>query len=381
MNGCYGMRWENNRLVPDENYPIAAEIWSMGLSGWKIQAVATELTRRGIPTPAGKPEWSAYSVRHILKNRTYAGVIEALKTESVEPKVRKAATYGKSGQRVRPEEERIRLAGLVQSPMITEEEFEAMQQRLRENQRLAQKNTKLRIYLLKGLVHCANCGRRYHGVTFDRRGKIHSYYICGQRYKAGPDGEKCRSRTLVAHVVEEAVFAAVVDFLHGPQGFESEMRRRQGITSETEASLRRELESLQRQMKAEQDAEARAFRLAARVEVDEEVYSQEVGLIRTKQRWLEEQRQTVQAQLSDLESHSFDPEAVELLRQRLNDRLARATPEDRRFVLEAVGTRVVVQADGIWELELQVPRIEAGPVDSLQVVNSRPGWNYTVIHI
>ncbi len=35
---------------------------------------------------------SAFSVRHILKNRTYAGVIEALKTESVEPKERKGST-------------------------------------------------------------------------------------------------------------------------------------------------------------------------------------------------------------------------------------------------------------------------------------------------
>lgn len=153
MSGCYGMRWENNRLVPDTNYPIAAEIWSMGLSGWKILAIAMELTRRGIPTPAGKSRWSSYSVRHILKNRTDAGVIEALKTESVEPKVRKAATYGKSGRRVRPEDERTRLEGLVQRPMITEEEFEAMQECLRENQRLALKNTKLRIYLLKGLIH------------------------------------------------------------------------------------------------------------------------------------------------------------------------------------------------------------------------------------
>ena len=185
----------------------------------------------------------------------------------------------------------------------------------------------------------------------------------------------------MASVVEETVFAAVVGFLLGAQGFEAEIRRRKGITTDTEASLRRELESLQRQMQAEQDAEARAFRLAARVDVDEEVFSQEVGLIRTKQRWLEEQHQRVQGQLSDLERHRFDPKSVEHLRQRLNERLAGATPEDRRFVLEAVGARVVIQSDGSWELELQVPRVESEPVDPLQVVNSRPGSNYTVIHI
>ena len=171
MSQPYGMRWESNRLVPDENYAVARDIWSMGLEGRKINAVATELTNRGIPTPSGKIGWSAYSVRHILKNRTYAGVIEALKTESVEPKLRKAATYGKSGRRFRPENERIRLEGLVECPIVTEEEFEWMHQRLLENQRLAQKNTKTRCYLLRGLIHCASCGSSYVGVTITRREK------------------------------------------------------------------------------------------------------------------------------------------------------------------------------------------------------------------
>ena len=98
MNKPYGMRWESDRLVPDENYPVACEIWHMGLAGRKIKSIADELTRRGIPTPGGLTGWSTFSVRHILKSRTYSGVLEALKTESVEPKIRKAATYGKSGE-------------------------------------------------------------------------------------------------------------------------------------------------------------------------------------------------------------------------------------------------------------------------------------------
>jgi hypothetical protein len=150
MMKTYGMSWKANRLVPNENYPVAVEVWRMGLAGRKIMSIADELTRRGIPTPSGKLGWSDHSVRHILKHRTYAGVIEALKIEAVEPKVRREATYGKSGQRLRPESERIRLEGLVECPMVTEAEFEWMQQRLIENQQLALKNTRLRAYLLKG---------------------------------------------------------------------------------------------------------------------------------------------------------------------------------------------------------------------------------------
>ena len=130
------------------------------------------------------------------------------------------------------------------------------------------------------------------------------------------------------------------------------MQRRWSIAAESEASLIRELDSLQRQQKEEQDAEARAFRLAARGNVIEEVFSQEVGLIRTRQRWIAEQRELLEQQLSDVQNYTFNPQSLEILRQRLETRLATATTEDRRFILEAVGTQVLVQADGAWELSL-----------------------------
>lgn len=33
MKPPYGMRWENDRLVPNENYSVACDVWSMGLAG------------------------------------------------------------------------------------------------------------------------------------------------------------------------------------------------------------------------------------------------------------------------------------------------------------------------------------------------------------
>lgn len=375
MNEPYGMKWENNRLVPDENYSFPCEIWQMGLAGRTIKSIADELTRRGIPTPRGLRDWSTSSVRHILKNRTYAGIIDTLKTESVEPKVRKGITYGKSSRRLRSKNERIPLEGLVERPIITEAEFEWMQRRLTENQELAQKNTKLRSYLLKGMVVCGTCGSRYYGATVQRRGKTYSYYICSARWKRPAHAERCQSQSFRVDALEEAVFGMVVDFLHGPEGFGNEMRRRQAISADSEASLSRELESLVPQQREAQEAEARAFRLAAHGQVSKEVFDQEIGLIRTRQRWLAEQRDRLEHQLEDLRRYSFDPRTVEMLRQRLATKLADPTPEDRGFILEAVSTKVMVQSDGTWELELQIPREVAAHATDLQIVNSRPGSN------
>jgi len=137
------------------------------------------------------------------------------------------------------------------------------------------------------------------------------------------------------------------------------------------------LTTLRSQQAAEREIEAKAFRLAARGNVSGDVFDQEVGLIRTRQRWITEQLERISGQLEDLRRNNFDPQTVEFLRQRLETRLASATPQDRRFILDAIGAKVLVQADGTWELEVQAPTEVATPSTDLQVVNSRPGSNST----
>ena len=371
-----GYRWhaERRRYGPDERYTDACEIWRMALAKMSINGIATELTRRGIPTPAGnKRRWQPWSVRHILRNRSYAGVVEALKTEAVEPKRRVGNTYGKTAKRSRPRDERIRLEGLIERPIVSEKEFEWMQKRLHENQQFAAKNTRLRTYLLSGMITCAECGRAYVGTSRRSGERMYSYYVCGRHWKPGPSGDRCDSRSLNAGVTEDAAFRMVSEFLKGGEGFGAEMRRRQGGSQESEASLRRELVHLDIQDRKEKDAEAKAYNLAAHSDVSEDAFNEVIGLIRTKRQWIAEQRARLLNQVEELERHRFNPEAVELLHKRLSARLEVANPEDRRFVLEAVGAKVVVRADGRWDLELQVPRQDPElPILDLQTVNSRP---------
>ena len=134
-----------------------------------------------------------------------------------------------------------------------------------------------------------------------------------------------------------------------------------------------------RQQGGERNAEAVAFRLAARSEVSEDVYDQEIGLIRTKQRFIAEQHDLVESQLADLARYHYDPASLGLMRERSEAKLMGATEEDRRFVLEAVNAKVIVETDGKWELELQVPRQAPETTDDrLHVANSRPESDSTM---
>ena len=130
---------------------------------------------------------------------------------------------------------------------------------------------------------------RFFSITVRRRGKAYSYYVCSARWKGRYLGDRCQSRSLVVDALEEEVFGMVADFLYSPEGFGNEMQLRRAITAESQAGLIRQLDDLRRQDKEEREAEARAFRPTAHEKVSEEVFSQEVSLIRTRRHWIAEQ--------------------------------------------------------------------------------------------
>ena len=261
---------------------------------------------------------------------------------------------------------------MVAAPIVTEEEFQWVQERRRHNQRYAAKNTKLREYLLKGRIRCARCGRVYTGVT---RGK-YSYYYCRGRAKVDWGAQKCSAEKLKAQEVEQAVYETVVHVLESPEVYLREVERRWQVQEQTINSLGMELAGLDRQAREEREAKAQAIWLASRFEVSEDAFQQEVGLIRTRRRWIGEEMNRVQAQLDDLGDGPPDPAAVAMLGDQLREQLAGATPADRRSVLDAVGATIIAQGDGTWELELVIPKDPPPAEPELQIVNNGPrlGW-------
>ncbi len=376
----YGMRWEHDQLVPNDDYVVACEIWQMGLEGKTLWSIAKSLTQRGLPTPKGRRVWSSTTIGGILSNRAYAGVVEALKTQAVAPKKRQAGTYGNSSTRSRPKEDRVRLEGLVTQPVVSEEDFEWVQEKRRYNQRFAAKTTRLRDYLLKGRIRCALCGRVYTGVT--RNGR--SFYYCRGRAKQHWGAEKCPAKSFTASVLEEAVYDTVANVLQDPEVYLTEIGLQQHFTEQTVRSLKDELAGLDLKSRQEQAAESQALRLASRFQISEDVFIEEVGLIQTRRTWIENEKVRLNGLLDDLQHIGLDPEALTLLRDRLGENLSRCDFKDRGLVLDAVGAKVIASGDGGWELELELP--QELPPESLdqQIVNTgtRLGWGrkLTAVH-
>lgn len=160
-----GVEWSEVKVV--------RFIFERILAGDSIRQIAFTLTKKGIPTRLHKPYWSIGVISEIARNRWYTG-----KNITV-------FRYNRNGKTVtkRDEPSQIHLPDGLVPPIVTVEEFEAVQQRIAQNKQFAMRNNKHQIGILRaGLAVCGICGHNMHVVSYEKpqRGKYYQapIYAC-----------------------------------------------------------------------------------------------------------------------------------------------------------------------------------------------------------
>lgn len=199
---------EKYKLVPDEGASkIVQLIFSLFKNGLCVQQVADELNLRGVLIPLlyrrlqgekvqdvfqtkENPKWEYNTVKRILTNEAYVGVLIQKKTSSKNYKVRKQVPV--------PEYEQIRIENAVPS-LISLDDFVAVQEMLARNTRTSPKEGNSN--LLSGFVYCADCG----ATMIKKSQKPYSYFICSGHKKS----KNCSTHSIRCGEVEERVLAAI----------------------------------------------------------------------------------------------------------------------------------------------------------------------------
>jgi site-specific DNA recombinase len=158
-----------------------------------LYEVAKRLSEAQIPTPRGGKRWNVASVRGILRSPAYMGVAYSGRTHPVPARRRKSALQPVgSGQSIQPSSEDEWIAVPVPA-IISQETFEAAQQRLDRNVQMARRNNTTYEYLLRGLVSCGQCRLACGGRTLHPG---YHYYFCRGRTDSLRKalGERCTAR-------------------------------------------------------------------------------------------------------------------------------------------------------------------------------------------
>lgn len=198
-------------LVDEEAAAIVRRIFELTVGGMSSRNIAALFNREGIPSPAEykhrqgekfvchfsrnrNPLWSALTVRKILENRVYIGIMEQGKTYSINYKVKT--------RRKRDPSEWYCVENTHES-IISREVFELVQEILRHDLRTSPGEET--VYLFSGIVICGICGERLLRCKKTVKGHEYIYYGCYDKKKT----LRCRGINIREDKLEKAVLQTI----------------------------------------------------------------------------------------------------------------------------------------------------------------------------
>lgn len=181
----FGYVVENKKLKPmPELIPVITEIYERYRDGQGKAEIVKWLATRGVKTNYGRPV-TVTSLEHIMSNRKYVGQVDV-----------GDLSY---------QDESLRI--------MTDDLFNAVQDRLHRNFRRGAKKKAHVDYLLSGKCFCGHCGAPMVGESGkSRTGEIHNYYSCARRKKK----HSCQKRNEPKLILEKYVVRQTVMYFLNP---------------------------------------------------------------------------------------------------------------------------------------------------------------------
>jgi hypothetical protein len=354
-----GYEWDESRtrLIANSNWETRAFIVNKFLAGATLKGIVKELGKRGVPSPKGREYWSEPTISLILKDSVNFGEYRALRRESIEPTQRRGNTYGKTSSRNVPGIPLLNI--VVDKPIITRAQHDWILERLEQNRINARRNGK-RDYVLRGMIYYEGDNLRYYGRDIRHKSWAYRYSTRGQRN--GNPRPYLPGRKLEALVESKAR-----EILSSRDVLERELGWKQGIMQETSARLQDELRRLDRQENETTNEETELLGLRDRYNkrISDEAFERRLTLIEGRRKWIGEERQRVSEEVAKLRVRATSLVSLEQLRGQLERRLASTQFADRRFILEALGTKIIVTTSGSIEIEFAIPTEKGGSAIAL----------------
>jgi len=355
----YGYDWDKdaNRLIANTNWETRVFIINHFISGSTLKGIVKELRKRGISSPTGKDYWPEPTIYGILRDTVNFGEYRALRRENVEPKNRRGNTYGKSSAKTLPG---IPLKNIeVEKPIINQSQHQWILGRLEQNRLNAKRNAK-RDYLLSGLIHYEGDNLRYYG--FDIRHKSWAY----RYYHRGKNGNP--KAYLPGRKLEAQVEAKAREILTSSDVLGQEIGWREDVIRESRLRLENESSRLDRKANENLSAESELAGLRIRGKISDDAYERQQALLTAERKWVAEERTRVQEKIIELNKRSASLVGLEQLRKRMAEKILSNSFADRRFILEALQTKVIVTGEGAVEVEFTI----GGGKDGTEIVLNLP---------
>jgi len=160
--------------------------------------IAEKLNALDVPSPRMK-QWSRVTVRRILKNPSYKGVLYIRRYDTRDCHLNK---FKKKGEKIKVKEKPQNEWVPIQIPQIINSDMWEMTQDILKKSKHSNKKRDKDEFLLIPLIRCGICGSAMSGKSIVKGNSVYRYYICTGKYKE----KRCEAILLRADDIEKAIW-------------------------------------------------------------------------------------------------------------------------------------------------------------------------------
>lgn len=233
-------------VAPDKTYVINEQeakvvklIFEMYAAGYSYNQIIDRLNAEGYRTKANQ-KFGKNSIHNILCNEKYRGVYIYNRSAS------KDENGKRNNHKSKPKDEIIRIENGMPR-IISDELWEAVQERMKKNKRNPAANKAKETYLLTGLIYCGKCGgamvgnRRFSGGN---KKKKYLSYECSTRKRK----KTCTMRSVNARFVENKVIEELEKQLFNEESVQKIAEKIYAFAQSQYNTIKNDIQSLNREL-------------------------------------------------------------------------------------------------------------------------------------
>jgi len=334
----FGYRVVDRRLAIDPvQGAIVKDIFDWYLSGQRVRGIAVRLNSLGIKHPMDwtKPTsrpWFEATVSNLLHKTVYFGEFSWRKrTDRKKVHGRTVSTKTAPDKQIKFEVPAI----------VSREDFDRVQQTMKDNFTFAPRNARYP-YLLRMLITCGECGRRYIGMGSGRPRWYKHFYRCSSH--VGAVGRvPCAGKAVRADHLDAAIWEQCLEFINNPGDVLRELREAMSSQQDRQGDIKSDVGQMDSALLVKAKERGRVINLIRRGVISDSEGDRELAQLQGEVKQLEHQRDALQSRLMAAEDSEMRVLTAEAMLSLLADKAANADFDTKREIACAFVDRITMR--------------------------------------
>ncbi|ERI07175.1 recombinase family protein [Aneurinibacillus aneurinilyticus] len=325
-----------------------------------LREIGQKLYDAGVRPKRGEsPNWSASSIRRILTSEIYIGKYYYNRRKTKKVKGEKTESgYAKKTYDFRNESDWIQ----VDVPAIIDNKLFALAQEQKEKNVKKSGNPATHQYLLKSLIRCKYCGRRWESTTYSgsvdketgKRIKYAHYRCPNKNPKKYGDVKKCTTVTIRSDVLDEYVWNIVKEFINNPQDYLDKLQQQKQSVKEDFKGM---LNNVLGQITSKEKSRDKIKTMFMSDLISEDEMKKDLRKLNQEISELKVRIDKLERQLHEQDERQLTAERIEKVLISIKNMLQNEGEllfEDKRFIIESLVDEIILEANENGENKITI---------------------------